>query len=57
MSRKKINKEDKKISIGITIHPELFKLIENFSKENNINRSKFIQKLLEEYFSKNNDNE
>jgi len=52
MSRKKVNKEDKKISIGITIHPGLFKLVEKFSNENNINRSKLIQSILTDFFKK-----
>lgn len=29
-------------------------MLEKYSKENNINKSKVIQKLLENYFNKNN---
>ena len=47
MPRPKINKEDKKIRLGITISPYLAKLL---NKTTN-NQSKFIEELLKEYFN------
>ena len=49
MPRPKINKEDKKIRLGITISPYLAKLL---NKTTN-NQSKFIEELLKEYFTEN----
>ena len=50
--RKKIAEEDKKVTISISLHNKLAKLLENYSKENNINKSKVIQELLKKYFDK-----
>lgn len=52
--RKKIPKEQKKVSITFTINPELEKLLKQTVKELGINKSKFIQFLLEEKLKKNN---
>jgi metal-responsive CopG/Arc/MetJ family transcriptional regulator len=52
--RKKILEEDKKTTISVSLHHKLDEMLEKHSKENNINKSKIIQKLLEDYFNKNN---
>ena len=46
MGRKKIKKEDKKIRMSITIDPTIEKII----RENHINLSSLVNKLLVEYF-------
>jgi hypothetical protein len=48
MARRKINPEDKKSRMSIVVSPENFNKI----KYLNINGSKFIDWLLEEYFNK-----
>jgi hypothetical protein len=55
MPRKKIENKDKKVSFGITIHPELDKLLEEQSNKNNISKSQLIENIMVEYL-KNNDN-
>ena len=52
--RKEIPKEDRKITISVSLHEKLDKLLEKYSKENNINKSKIIQNLLKDYFNKIN---
>ena len=53
LMRKEIPKEDKKITISVSLHEKLDKMLEKYSKENNINKSKIIQNLLKDYFNKN----
>jgi metal-responsive CopG/Arc/MetJ family transcriptional regulator len=48
--RKKISSDEKKVTISVSIHQELVEMLEKYSKENNINKSKLIQKLLKKYF-------
>lgn len=48
--RKKIEDKDKNIKFGITIHPELSKLLAEKSKELNITKSRMIQNIMKEYF-------
>lgn len=50
--RKKIPEEEKKKTISVSLHTDLNDLLEKYSKENNINKSKVIQKLLKKYFNK-----
>jgi hypothetical protein len=52
--RKKIPNEEKRKNISVTINMELLIMLKRYAKENNINKSKVIQKLLEEHFNKNN---
>lgn len=47
MGRKKINKEEKKIRMSVTIDPDIEKII----RENHINLSSLTNKLLKEYFN------
>jgi hypothetical protein len=51
--RKKILKANKKTTISISLHHILDRLLKKYSKKNNINKSKIIQKLLNDYFNKN----
>jgi metal-responsive CopG/Arc/MetJ family transcriptional regulator len=51
--RKKVLEENKKTTISVSLHHKLDELLEKYSKENDINKSKIIQKLLEDFFNKN----
>lgn len=50
-----MNKEDKKPSFGITIHPELVKLLEEQSEKEGMSKSGFIENILKDKI-KNDDN-
>ena len=52
MARHKMKDEDKKVSFGITIHPELAKLIEEESKNKNIPISQIIESVMKKHFEK-----
>jgi len=52
--RKKIPEEDKRKNISVTLNNDLFKMLEKYSKDNNINKSKVIQELLDNHFNKIN---
>jgi len=54
--RKKIKDEDKNVKFGITIHPELAKIVDDISKEKKITKSKVIQDIMSEHFKNKNDN-
>ena len=54
MSRKKLEDINKKVSFGITIHPELDKLLEKYSQEKNISKSKLIEDIMIKYLKNNN---
>jgi len=49
---KKMKPEDKKINFGITIHPELVKLLEEQSKKEKKSKSKLIEDVMREHFKK-----
>ncbi len=49
--RKKLKEEEKKRSITLTINPHINELLEKHLKEKGINKSKFIETLLEEQLS------
>lgn len=53
--RKKINDKDKKVSFGITIHPELYKILDEYTNNNDISKSKFIEKIMSDYIKNKND--
>jgi len=46
--RNKIPEEKKKKSVTFTINPDLNDILVKYIKENNINKSKFIEEILEE---------
>jgi metal-responsive CopG/Arc/MetJ family transcriptional regulator len=52
--RKKIPDEEKNIKIGITIHPELDKILNEMKKDNNKTKSKIIQDIMSDYFKNKN---
>lgn len=52
--RKKIKDEDKTVNFGITIHPDLAKILNDLSKEKKITKSKMIQDIMIEHFKKQN---
>ena len=51
--RKKIPDEEKKITISVSLHPQLLELLKNYTKKINQNKSKVIEELLMNYFNKN----
>lgn len=44
--RKKLSKDEKKVSFGISLDPMLLKLLKEYTNENNIKTSRFIEELL-----------
>lgn len=50
--RKKLKEEDKKRSITLTINPHIDELLEKHIKEKGVNKSKFIEALLEQELKK-----
>ena len=52
MGRKKIETENKKVRLSVTIEPKLERIIKN----NHINFSSLVNKLLKEYFDEKNKN-
>lgn len=50
--RNKISEEQKKVSVTFTINPELEKLLKQKVKDLGINKSKFIETLLEDKLKK-----
>ena len=50
--RKKVPDEEKRKTISVSIHPELVKLLEKYTKENDVNKSQFIEELLKKYLDK-----
>jgi len=55
MGRKKIEPEKKKIHFGISIHPELGKILKEQSKKENKSISKLIEDVLKEHLKNNED--
>ncbi len=51
--RKKLKEEDKKQTISFTINPHINELLEKQLKEKGVNKSKFIETLLEQELKKN----
>ncbi len=52
--RKKIPEEEKNVKIGITIHPDLDKLLNSIKTDNKITKSKIIQDIMTEHFKNKN---
>lgn len=53
MGRPKKEIDEKKKNISISINNDVFEKIDKYLKENNINRSSFIEKLWIEHIDKN----
>ena len=53
MGRKKYNIDDKKSNFGITLNPELMKILEQQSEKEGISKSKLIEDVMREYLNKN----
>jgi len=51
--RKKLKEEEKKRSITLTINPRINELLDEHLKEKGVNKSKFIEALLEQELKKN----
>ena len=52
MGRKKMSKDEKKPMLTLLINENLINKIDNIAKENNINRSQFIEQILIDYIGK-----
>jgi len=52
--RNRIKNEEKNVKVGITIHPDLSKILDEYSKENKITKSKVIQNIMNEHFKNKN---
>jgi len=52
MGRNKINSDDKKDNFGISIHPDIYRLLEEQSKKENKSKSKLIEEVMIEYLKK-----
>ncbi len=50
MARNKLSEKDKKLHIGITLHPDIYFLLENEAKNNNKSRSELISSIMNEHF-------
>ena len=48
MGRKKYDEKDKKSNFGITINPELMKLLEKYSEDKGVSKSKMIEDILKQ---------
>ena len=55
MGRKKIKPNDKKISFGITLHPEIARLLEIISEKEGMSKSGLIEYILKEKFKNKNE--
>lgn len=52
MGRPKKEVDDKKKNISISINNDVFEKIDKYLKDNNINRSKFVENMWIEYIEK-----
>lgn len=52
--RKKLKDEEKKVRFGLSLDPELLKILKEYTTEKDINISKFIESVVREHFEKNN---
>jgi len=52
MSRKKIEQNKKKKSFGVTIDPEIDKILTELTEKENITKSDIIEKALKEFVNK-----
>jgi len=50
--RKKIDKEEKKVNFGITLDPEIERLLTELSEKEDISKSSLIEKALKEFMKK-----
>jgi metal-responsive CopG/Arc/MetJ family transcriptional regulator len=57
MGRKKFNIDDKKSNFGITLNPELVKILEEQSEKEGISKSKLIEDVMREFIKNKKDNE
>ena len=54
--RKKMNEDEKKARFGLSLDPELLKILKEYTTENNLKMSRFIEDIVREHFEKNNEN-
>lgn len=52
MGRPKKEKDDKKKIVNLSINPDVLEKIDEYLKENNLTRSKFIEKMWKEHLDK-----
>lgn len=46
--RKKMTDDEKKVSFGLSLDPELHKILKEYTEKNNIKVSRFIESILKE---------
>ena len=46
--RKKMHNDEKKVSFGLSLDPELSRIIKEYTQENNLKVSQFIESILKE---------
>ena len=56
MGRPKKESDEKKKNISISINNDVFDKIDKHLKENNINRSEFVEQMWKDYIDKNKPN-
>lgn len=52
--RKKLNDNEKKHSFGVSFDPDLLKLVKDYTNENDIKVSRFIEGVVREHFEGKN---
>lgn len=52
--RKKMTTTEKKVSFGLSMDPELHKILKEYTTNNNIKISRFIENIIREHLKKNN---
>jgi len=50
--RKKMKDDEKKISFGLSLDPELYKILKEYAEKNNLKISKLIESILKEKIKK-----
>lgn len=48
MVKKKMNKDEKKLSVGITINPQLVKMLDEQSEKEGLSKSALIENVLKD---------
>lgn len=52
--RKKLTDEEKKVRFGLSLDPDLLKILKEYTTEKDIKISRFIESVVREHFEKKN---
>ena len=52
MAKKKMNKDENKLSVGITLNPQLAKMLDEQSEKEGLSKSALIENVLEDKLDK-----